>query len=128
MRTAILKRLLAAMLIVPMTLLGIPQTVLAAPIGTQTVIELEAHQSQLDRVSAMLARQEVREAMIQLGVAPAEAQQRVLALSPTELNQVEQHLNSLPAGGDTVLVVLGVVFLVLVVLELTGAIDIFKKA
>jgi hypothetical protein len=31
-----------------------------------------------------------------------------------------------PAGGD-VLVVLGVVFLVLLVLELVGVIDIFKK-
>ena len=127
MPTAILKRLLAAVLIVPIALVGIPQTVLAAPIGTQTVIELEAHQSQLDRVTAMLAREDVRQAMIQLGVAPEEAQQRVMALSPDELNLVEQHLNSLPAGGDTLLVILGIVFVVLLVLEVTGVIDIFKK-
>ena len=127
MPTAILKRLLAAVLIVPIALVGIPQTVLAAPIGTQTVIELEAHQSQLDRVTAMLAREDVRQAMIQLGVSPEEAQQRVLALSPDELNLVEQHLNSLPAGGDTLLVILGIVFVVLLVLEVTGVIDIFKK-
>ena len=127
MRVAILKRLLAAALIVPMTLVGIPQTVLAAPIGTRTVIELETHQNRVDRVNAMLAREEVREAMIQLGVAPEQAQQRVLALSPAELILVEQHLDSLPAGGDTILVVLGIVFLVLLVLELTGTIDIFKK-
>ena len=127
MRVAILKRLLAAALIVPMTLVGMPQITLAAPIGTQTVIELETHQSRLDRVSAMLAREEVREAMIQLGVAPEDAQRRVLALSPEELTLVEQQLDSLPAGGNTVLVVLGIVFLVLLVLELTGTIDIFKK-
>ncbi len=127
MRVAILKRLLAAVLIVPMTLVGMPQTALAAPIGTQTVIELETHQSRVDRVSAMLAREEVREAMIQLGVAPEQAQQRVLALSPEELVLVEQKLDSLPAGGNAILVVMGIVFLVLLVLELTGAIDIFKK-
>ena len=79
------------------------------------------------RVSAMLARQEVREAIIQLGVAPDEAQQRVLALSPEELVLVEEQLDSLPAGGNAILVVLGIVFLVLLVLELTGTIDIFKK-
>ncbi len=127
MRAAILKRLLAAVLIVPMTLVGVPQIAMAAPIGTQTVIELETHQDRIDRVSAMLAREEVREAMIQLGVAPEEAQQRVLALSPEELVLVEQHLDSLPAGGNGVLVVLGILFVVLVVLELTGVIDIFKK-
>ena len=127
MRVAILKRLLAAALIVPMTLVGIPQTALAAPIGTQTVIELETHQSRIDRVSTMLAREEVREAMLQLGVAPEQAQQRVLALSPEELVLIEQQLDSLPAGGNTILVVMGIVFLVLLVLELTGAIDIFKK-
>ncbi len=130
MRVAILKRLLAAALIVPMTLVGMPQLAMAAPIGTQTLIELETHQNRLDRVRAMMAREEVREAMIQLGVAPEEAQQRVLALSPEELVLVEQHLDSLPtgAGGEVILVILGVVFLVLLVLELTGTIDIFKKA
>ena len=127
MRITILKRLVATMLIIPMTLVGIPQTVLAAPIGTQTVLDLEAHQDQLNRVTAMLAREEVRDAMIQLGVDPADAQQRVLALSPQELDLVEQQLNSLPAGGDTVLVILGVVFLVLIILELTGVIDVFKR-
>ena len=128
MRVAILKRLLAAALIVPMTLVGVPQIAIGAPIGTQTVIELETYQDRIDRVSAMLAREEVREAIIQLGVAPEEAQQRVLALSPEELVLVEQHLDSLPAGGNEILVVLGIVFLVLLVLELTGTIDIFKKA
>ncbi len=127
MRVAILKRLLAAALIVPMTLVGVPHIALAAPIGTQTVLELETHESRVDRVSAMLARQEVREAIIQLGVAPDEAQQRVLALSPEELVLVEEQLDSLPAGGNAILVVLGIVFLVLLVLELTGTIDIFKK-
>ena len=127
MRVAILKRLLAAALIVPMTLVGMPQITLAAPIGTHAVIELETHQNRVDRVSAMLAREEVREAMVQLGVDPEEAQQRVLALSPEELVLVEQHLDSLPAGGNAILVVLGIVFLVLLVLELIGVIDIFKR-
>ena len=36
-------------------------------------------------------------------------------------------MNTLPAGGDGFLAVLGIVFLVLLILELTGVIDIFKK-
>jgi uncharacterized membrane protein (Fun14 family) len=33
-----------------------------------------------------------------------------------------------PAGGDGALVVIGLVFLVLMILEFTGIIDIFKRA
>ena len=43
-----------------------------------------------------------------------------------ELAQLHTQMQDLPAGG--VLAVLGIVLIVLIVLELTGAIDIFKKA
>jgi uncharacterized membrane protein (Fun14 family) len=42
--------------------------------------------------------------------------------------QLSSQIESLPAGGDSVLVLIGAVFVVLLILELTGVIDIFKKA
>ena len=90
MHTAIVRRVLAATLIFPMALLGVPTPVLAGTVGTATVIQLEERQQQMGRVRAMLAREDVRQAMIQLGVAPEDAQQRVEALSPDELATVEQ--------------------------------------
>ena len=58
-----------------------------------------------------------REKMEALGVA---------ALTDAELHTLPARLESAPAGGD-VLAILGIVFLVLLLLEYTGTIDIFKK-
>jgi hypothetical protein len=36
-------------------------------------------------------------------------------------------MDSLPAGGDGLFAVIGILFIVLIILEWTGVIDIFKK-
>ena len=51
---------------------------------------------------------------------------RIAALTDQELEQLAADLESLPAGGS-LLGVAGVVFIVLLILELVGVIDIFKK-
>jgi hypothetical protein len=52
----------------------------------------------------------------------------VASLTDQELADVARNLDTLPAGGDGVVVVLGIVFIVLLILEWTGVIDIFKRA
>ena len=42
-----------------------------------------------------------------------------------ELQQLADRLQDLPAGGDSALAVIGVVFLVLLILELVGVTNIF---
>jgi hypothetical protein len=59
-------------------------------------------------------------------VAPAAAAERIAALTPAELSRLATQLEQAPAGGDG-LAILGIVFLVLLALEFTGTIDIFKK-
>lgn len=98
----------------------------AALIGTQTALDVEQRAAQEARVEAFLARQEVREQLMALGVQPADAQARVAALTDAELAHLEQNLADLPAGGGA-LEAVAVVFLVLLLLELLGAIDIFPK-
>ncbi len=73
----------------------------------------------------MLAREEVREQMHALGVESAQIDARLAALTDSELNQLAQDIESAPAGG--ILEVIGVVFIVLLILEAVGVIDIFKK-
>ena len=48
------------------------------------------------------------------------------SLSDAELAQLEGRLQQLPAGGSA-LGLVGAVFLVLLILEITGVVDIFKK-
>jgi hypothetical protein len=94
-------------------------------IGTQTLIELENRQKRIDRIHAVLARSEVRDRLIELGVDPREAQQRVSALSNAELALLEKRIDNLPAGG--VLALIGVVFVILIILELVGVTNIFSR-
>ena len=58
---------------------------------------------------------------------PADATQRIASLSDTELKLMTEKLDQLPAGGDSFLGVIGIVFIVLLILEITGVIDIFKR-
>jgi len=113
--------------IVSMTLLlgGMTTTATAAVIGTQQAIDGPASQQQIARVTQALDRQEVQQAMIRMGVDPEQAKLRVSSLSPQELAQLDQQLDSLPAGGS-VLALIGAVFVVLLILEFTGVINVFK--
>ena len=72
------------------------------------------------------ARQAVTERLIELGVASDLAQQRTAALSQSELRLLEQKLDELPAGAGAIEVI-GIVFLVLLILELVGITNIFTK-
>jgi hypothetical protein len=98
----------------------------AGVIDTATVLEVSDRQANLDRVTSVLRQEAVQQRLQELGVDPAAAEARVAALSSAELAQMAEDLENAPAGGDA-LGLIGAVFLVLLILELTGVIDIFKK-
>ncbi len=102
-------------------------TASAAVISTQDALSAEVRDARETQVRATLARDDVRQAMEQLGVNPADADARVASLSDAELMQLQGQLDRLPAGGDGALVVIGVVFVVLLILELTGVINVFNR-
>lgn len=104
----------------------VPQTAAASMIGTAEAIASERHADTLASARAALAREDVRERLVGLGVDPSEVEARLAALTPAETALLADKLDELPAGAG-VLEVLGIVLLVLLVLEYTGAIDIFKK-
>lgn len=122
------RRIVATMLCASLIGGGFVAQAQAAVIGTQQALAVEQRAALLDEVQAKLAREEVRRALVELGVDPRQAQQRVAALSDQELAQLNGRLDDLPAGGDGALALIGAVFLVLLILELTGVIDVFKRA
>jgi len=122
------RRLLVGVLSLSLMGTGIlPAVSYAGIIGTQTMIEMEQAGTDRARVESFIEQENVRDQMISLGVDPAEVKERLAALTDAELSMLNKNIESLPAGGDSVLVVIGIVFLVLLILELTGVIDIFKK-
>ncbi len=125
-----LRRLVALALAVVMLLITGPiDAARAALVTTQQALEQSAPADARARVSAFLARDDVRRQMAALGVDPLEAGKRVASLSDAEVQQLAGRLDRLPAGGDgAIAAVLGValiVFLVLLVTDLLGLTDIF---
>lgn len=120
------RRVLAALTTACFLTLGF-QSAGAGVIGTEQFLAGTERAAQLDRVEAALARADVQAALVRLGVDPAAAGERAASLSDADLARVAGQLDSLPAGGDGLLAVIGVVFVVLLILEITGVTDIFKK-
>lgn len=107
--------------------LGSPLVANAAMIGTLQAVESGSRAQDLATVNAALAREDVRQQFQALGVAPAQVESRIAALTDAELSKLAGQMSDMPAGGDA-LAIIGIVFLVLMILEFTGVIDIFKKA
>ena len=121
-----LKKMVAMLLILTMSLLGLPAVSLAAPIDTDTLVQLEQRGELLSRIQTQLARDDVREKFLERGVSPLEVDARIAALSTDELQTLSMQLDELPAGGS-LLAVVGVVFVVLLILELVGVTNVFTK-
>ena len=99
----------------------------AEVIGTPVFSQTLTRDARIDKINGFLAQDSVRNQMISLGVDPRDAQARVAALTDSELQTLDQRIDSMPAGGDGFLAVIGIVFIVLLILELTGVINIFQK-
>jgi hypothetical protein len=98
----------------------------ASVIGTPTFSQSLTRDASIERINGLLAQDSVRSQLVGLGVDPHDAQARVAALTDSELQMLDQRLGTLPAGGD-LLAVIGVVFVVLLILELMGVTNVFHK-
>ena len=124
--TGFLKTLLVQVLAVSLLSLGSPLVVQAEVIGTLAGLESAQRDTDLARVNRVLATVEARDQLQAYGVDQAQVEARLAGLTDSELSTLADKLESAPAGGD-VLAVIGVVFVVLLILEAVGVIDIFKK-
>ncbi len=106
--------------------LGSPAVAEAGIISTLEAVESQNRSESLGAVNAVLARDEVRAELAALGVGMEAVEARLAALTDTELQSMARQLGELPAGAGA-LEVLGIVFLVLLVLEAVGVLDIFSK-
>ena len=104
------------------------QTVSAALIDTETVINSAAGDESRKKVKQFLLRKDVQRVLTAQGIDPLEAEKRVDTLSDAEVLRINDQIDRLPAGAGAVeflLVVILVTFIVLVILDLAGVADIF---
>ena len=114
------------LLVLALVFPGFSGPAMAGVITTQDALSAEVRASKETQVRGAFAREDVRQAMQQMGVDPGDAEGRIASLSDAELIQLQGQLERLPAGGDA-LVVVGVVFVVLLILELVGVINVFNR-
>lgn len=124
--TGLSRTLLVQILAIALLNVGSPLVVQAEVIGTLAGLESAQRDTDLARVNRALATAEARDQLQALGVDQAQVEARLAGLTDSELSTLADKLENAPAGGD-VLAVIGVVFVVLLILEAVGVIDIFKK-
>jgi hypothetical protein len=105
---------------------GFAQAAGAGVIGSEQVIESSLRQERITGIEQLVARDDVQRQLFALGVAPEAVLARVENMTDREITDMSEQLDQAVAGGDA-LAVLGIVFLVLLVLELVGVTDIFKS-
>lgn len=101
-------------------------SVLAAMVGTEAILVNQDTQNARDQLRSFLDREAVQSQLTARGIDPAEAQARVDSLSDSEVMQISDKIDQLPAGGSfwgTVLYLAIIAVIVLLVLELLGYTD-----
>lgn len=110
-------------------LLSLPFTVTyqataqASMITTSQIVQQSQTEQYRADILAFMQRDDVRSQMESLGVSPAEAQQRVAAMTDSEVAQVAGQLQTLPAGEGVAGAIVGgavLIFLVLLVTDILG--------
>ena len=107
--------------------MGFAHVAPAAMIGTGQLVDNQARAASLSRVEVLLARADVAAQLEAYGVDKDQLVERLNGLSTAELLELEGSIDEQIAGGSDILVVIGIVFVVLLILDLTGVTDVFKS-
>jgi hypothetical protein len=119
------KRLLAATVAFSITLGAFPVQAHAAIVPTEALLpvtQMQAGEDSRVRIKEFMAREDVRQALMQQGVDAEAALARVDAMSDDEAADMANRIAQAPAGGD----VLGLVFTVFIVLLVTDILGLTK--
>ena len=93
-------KLASVFLTILMLSITIPyQSVLAAMIGTEAMLDSTGAQQARDDINSLLLREDVQNALMAQGINPIEAKARIDSLSDAEVIRIADEINKLPAGG-----------------------------
>ena len=92
------------------------QPALAALIDTHTYLEKQQIDNAREKVSAFLSKEKVIQVMTQQGINPEEVRSRLANLSDQEVMKISEQIENLPAGGNALGFVIGVLVVVLLIL------------
>ena len=93
-------KLASVFLTILMLSITIPyQSVLAAMIETEAMLDSTGAQQARDDINSLLLREDVQNALMAQGINPIEAKARIDSLSDGEVLRIADQIDKLPAGG-----------------------------
>ena len=96
----------------------------AAMVGTSDLVQQTQMMEERTKLMEFMEREDVKQQFADMGVAQTDIEQRVAALTDSEVQQLNNQISSLPAGQD----ILGLavfIFVVFIITDALGATDIF---
>ena len=125
--TTLRKPLVLALMTATLTA-GMQAPAVAGLIDNEQLAMQAELQMKRDEVRSFMARKDVRAALLDYGVNPADVDTRIDSLTEAELLRIQHQLDQLPAGGDGgVLGAILIVILIFVLLDVLGATDVFPR-
>jgi hypothetical protein len=106
-------------------MLGTAPAANAGLVGTSEYLATQARQTEVDAVTALLQREDVRDRLLDYGVESERLTERLAGLTTAEIAELHAGIEEHVAGGD-VLALAGAVFVVLLILEVVGVTDVFS--
>jgi hypothetical protein len=100
----------------------------AAMIGTEKLLQTGRRQDTCDYLYQAMARQEIRNALIDQGIDPREAQLRIESLSDEEIALIADKINDLSAGSGVFmfsLIIIAVIVAAFITFNYTSVADVF---
>jgi len=111
-----------------LALAGPYQAAVAALIPTEVASDSAKVALARENIKNFMARQDSQNLLIAKGISPEEAKARIDSLTDAEVLMVSQHIESMPAGGNAVGVIVGailLVFIILLITDLLGLTNVF---
>jgi len=100
----------------------------AAMIGTEKLLQAEPHQCPRAYLRQLLAREEVKNALVIRGIDPLEAELRIQSLTDEEIRRIAARIDELAAGSGVEifsLIVIGVIVATVLLFKLTNITNVF---
>lgn len=97
----------------------------AAMLGNDQLITPTPSARTTDKLENFLGQEAARQQLLSLGVHPESVLERAAGLTDAELTRINQAIDNLNAGGESVLGILLILFIVFIITDAIGATDIF---
>jgi hypothetical protein len=97
----------------------------AAMIGTDSLLENQQNQIERDQIIERIQAEDAQKLLGSMGVDATEIEKRIASMTPEELAQFNAQIDELPAGGVGVFGLIVFILLLMIVLDLLGAVDFF---